>query len=145
MKKLIFLLLLPMGVFGMDRFSALSMLETGDDDQAIGPAGEISRYQVRMTEWQSVTNSANYCDSRTAHAVMVQIMEKRVQVFQTSFGRQPTDFEFYALWNAPTQAMQGHISPRVAERCQRFVNLCERDRQLAQSQNMGTSARQPVF
>src|SRR5689334_18384326 len=106
MKKAIalVLLLLPACGFGMDRYSALSMLETGDDDQAVGSAGEISRYQVRKTEWQSVTNSANYCDSETARTVMVKIMNKRVSAFKSQFGRAPSDFEFYALWNAPSQA-----------------------------------------
>jgi hypothetical protein len=130
MKAVILLLiLLPFGCFGMDRLAALSMLETGDDDQAVGSAGEISRFQVQKDEWLSVTNSANYCDSRTAEAVMVQIMNKRVHVFETHFGRLPTDFEFYALWNAPSEAIEGKISPRVAARCERFANLCAANRQ----------------
>ena len=126
------LLLLPACAFGMDRFAALSMLETGDNDQAIGSAGEISRYQVRKTEWHSVTNSANYCDSETARIVMLRIMDKRVSAFESHFGRSPTDYEFYALWNAPSQAMEGRITPRVAARCQRFANLCARDRKAMQ-------------
>ena len=126
------LMLLPACGFGMDRFAALSMLETGDDDQAVGSAGEISRYQVRKIEWQSVTNSANYCDSETARAVMVKIMNKRVDAFKSHFGRAPTDFEFYALWNAPSQAMESRISAKVAARCERFANLCARDRKPVQ-------------
>ena len=122
------LMLLPVCGFGMDRFAALSMLETGDNDQAVGSAGEISRFQVMKVEWQSVTNSANYCDCETARAVMVKIMNKRVNAFQSHFGRSPTDFEFYALWNAPSQAMEGRITSKVAARCQRFANLCARDR-----------------
>jgi hypothetical protein len=133
MKRLLFLvLMLPVCGFGMDRIAALSMLETGDDDQAIGRAGEISRYQVLKAEWQNVTNSVNFTDSETARAVVLQIMEKRVQAFQARFNRMPTDFEFYGLWNAPSQVMRSQVSPIVAGRCQRFANLCERDRQLAQ-------------
>jgi len=134
MKKAIalVLMLLPVCGFGMDRFAALSMLETGDNDQAVGSAGEISRYQVLKAEWRSVTNSANYCDCETARAVMVKIMNKRVSAFEAQFGRSPTDFEFYALWNAPSQAMDGRITPRVAARCQRFANLCARDRKPVQ-------------
>lgn len=134
MKKAIalVLMLLPVCGFGMDRFAALSMLETGDNDQAVGSAGEISRFQVLKAEWQSVTNSANYCDCETARAVMVKIMNKRVTAFQVQFRRSPTDFEFYALWNAPSQAMEGRITPRVAARCERFANLCARDRKPVQ-------------
>jgi hypothetical protein len=116
----------------MDRLSALSMLETGNDDRAVGSAGEISRFQVKKAEWRTVTNSANYSDSETATRVMVKLMDKRIQAFRDHFGRQPNDFEFYALWNAPSQALNGKISRTVAGRCQRFANLCERDRKLVQ-------------
>jgi hypothetical protein len=118
--------------FGMDRLSALSMLETGNDDRAVGSAGEISRFQVKKAEWRSVTNSANYTDSETARKVMIKLMDKRIAAFKDHFGRQPNDFEFYALWNAPAQVINGKISPKVAERCERFANLCERDRKIAQ-------------
>jgi hypothetical protein len=134
MKTFVVLLLAlsPVCGFGMDRLSALSMLETGNDDRAIGSAGEISRFQVKKAEWRSVTNSANYCDSETAQKVMLQLMDKRIHAFQEHFGRQPTDFEFYALWNAPSQALTGRISRKVAARCERFANLCERDRKVVQ-------------
>ena len=116
----------------MDRLSALSMLETGNDDHAIGAAGEISRFQDKKAEWRTVTNSSNYTDSETAKKVMIKLMDKRIQAFQDHFGRQPSDFEFYALWNAHSQALNGHVSRKVAERCERFANLCERDRKLVQ-------------
>jgi hypothetical protein len=135
MKTLVLALLLsiPACGWGMDRLSALSMLETGDNDRAIGRAGEISRYQVLRREWRSVTNSARYADSETARTVVLRIMERRIGAFQATFKRAPTDFEYYALWNAPSQVMQRRVSRRVAERSQRFANLCDRDRQLAQA------------
>jgi hypothetical protein len=131
--------LLPVCGFSMDRSSALSMLETGNDDRAVGSAGEISRFQVKKAEWRTVTNSANYSDYETACKVMLQLMDKRVHAFEEHFGRKPTDFEFYALWNAPSQAMSGHVSRIVADRCQRFANLCERDRKVAQLASARTS------
>jgi hypothetical protein len=130
--SILLLSLLPVCGFGMDRLSALSMLETGNDDRAVGSAGEISRFQVKKAEWRTVTNSANYSDSETATRVMIKLMDKRIQAFRDHFGRQPNDFEFYALWNAPSQALNGKISRTVAGRCQRFANLCERDRKLVQ-------------
>jgi hypothetical protein len=126
------LVLLPACAFGMDRTAALSMLETGNNDHAVGSAGEISRYQVRKTEWRSVTNSPNYSDSETARKVMLHIMDKRVQAFKARFGHAPSDYEYYALWNAPSQAMEGKLSSAVAARCERFANLCARDRKPVQ-------------
>lgn len=141
MKKLVslVLLLVPMCGFSMDRLSALSMLETGNDDQAVGSAGEISRFQVKKAEWRSVTSSVNYSDFETARRVMIQLMDKRIRAFYERFGRQPTDFEFYALWNAPSQVLSGKISSKVASRCRRFANLCERDRKVVQMARVKTS------
>lgn len=133
------LMLLPACAFGMDRSAALSMLETGDNDRAVGSAGEISRYQVRKLEWRSVTNSANYTDSETAKRVMLKIMDKRIEAFKAHFGRNPTDYEFYALWNAPAQVMDGKISRTVAARCERFANLCARDRKPVQLATVKTT------
>ena len=126
------LVLLPACAFGMDRSAALSMLETGNNDRAVGSAGEISRYQVRKVEWRSVTNSPNYSDSETARKVMLKIMDRRVEAFKAHFGRTPSDYEYYALWNAPAQALEGKLSRAVAERCERFANLCAKDRKPAQ-------------
>lgn len=131
--KLAFLLtLVPMLSFGMDRLQALSMIETGNNDRMVGRAGEISRYQILKREWHSVTNSVRYTDPQTARAVTLRLLERRIGSFVARFNRPPSHFEFYALWNAPTQVMERRISPRVAERCQRFANLCESGRRPAE-------------
>ncbi len=74
--------------------------------------------------WHSVSTSRQYRNPDTARAVASRVMEKRVREFGAAFGRPPSDFEYYALWNAPNQAMSGRISRVVAERSQRFSNLC---------------------
>ncbi len=124
MKLALLFVLAPMISFGMDRLSALSMLETGDNDRVVGRAGEISRYQVLKIEWRSVTNSTAYCNPITARMVTARLLEQRMERFQSVYHRSPTDYEFYALWNAPTQALTGRISRTVAERSRRFANLC---------------------
>lgn len=124
MKLMLLLALAPMVSSGMDRLSALSMLETGNDDRVVGKAGEISRYQVKKAEWRSVTLSRDYCDPVIAKQVTLRLLDQRVEKFKTLRKRNPSDFEFYALWNAPTQALTGRISPTVAERSRRFANLC---------------------
>ena len=119
------LVLFPLISSGMDRLAALSMIETGDDDRVVGRAGEISRYQILKSEWRSVTNAVSYTHAPTAKNVAEMLMSRRVQVFKATFGRNPTDFEFYGLWNAPGQVLKGRVSPVVAERCRRYSNLCE--------------------
>ena len=73
MKKLLLLIicLAPLGCFGMDRLSALSMLETGNNDRMVGRAGEISRYQILKSEWRTVTTSTRWTDPEVAKAVTV--------------------------------------------------------------------------
>jgi hypothetical protein len=125
LKLTLLLTLVPMLSFGLDRLAALSMIETGNNDRMIGRAGEISRYQILKTEWRSVTNSTRYTDPRTAKAVTLRLIERRVQTFRATFNRNPTNFEFYGLWNAPSQVLERRVSRTVAERCRRFANLCE--------------------
>ena len=117
-------MLCPMVSFGMDRLAALSMIETGDNDRMVGRAGEISRYQILKREWRSVTNSVRYTDPETAKAVTLKLLDRRVQAFEAAYNRPPTNYEFYGLWNAPAQVLEGRVSRTVADRCRRYANLC---------------------
>ncbi len=129
MKRVVSLLLVlvPSFCFGMDRLSALSMFETGNDDAMVGKAGEISRYQIMKGEWSKVTNSTAYRNPQVSKQVTLRLLEDRIARFQKIYHRPPTDYEFYGLWNAPGQVMRGKISPTVAARCKRFANLCAAD------------------
>jgi hypothetical protein len=106
---------------GMNRWEALSMLETGDDDYAVGRCGEISRFQIRAELWPG----GNPQNARAALSVARNIMQARVERFEQTHRRSPTNFEFYVLWNAPAEI--DHPVPCVAERARRFANLVERD------------------
>jgi hypothetical protein len=107
--------------FGMDRWSALSMLESGNNDYAIGHRGEVSRFQILPTLWPG----GNPQNRAEALAAAKEIMRARLSRFERTHGRTATDFEFYVLWNAPWQT--DHPSKTVAERAQRFSNLVQRD------------------
>jgi len=104
----------------MDRWAALSMLESGDDDHAVGPGGEISRFQIRRELWPG----GNPQDAHDALSAAQEIMQSRLDEFQHTHKRPATDFEFYVLWNAPWQ--QDHPSTAVTERARRFSNLVRR-------------------
>jgi hypothetical protein len=124
MKTLLFILLVPMASMGMDRLSALSMLETGNNDRMVGRAGEISRYQILKSEWRSVTSSVHWTNPEIAREVTLRLIDQRLAQFRTKHRRDPSDFEFYVLWNAPAQVLQSRVSHVVAERARRFANLC---------------------
>jgi hypothetical protein len=116
----LFGLLFATNVQAMDRWAALSMIESGDNDHAVGPGGEISRFQILPELWPG----GNPLDGQVALAAAQEIMSSRLQEFQQSHKRSVTDFEFYVLWNAPWQA--DHPSKSVAERARRFSNLVQR-------------------
>ena len=105
---------------GMDRWAALSMIESGDNDRAIGPGGEISRFQIRPELWPG----GNPTNTQIALSAAREIMLPRIEQFKQSHQRMPTDFEFYILWNAPWQV--DHPSATVTERARRFSNLIQR-------------------
>jgi hypothetical protein len=104
----------------MDRWAALSMIESGDDDSAIGSLGEVSRFQIRPYLWPG----GNPHNAGVALDVAQKIMKPRVARFQHTHNRVPTDFEFYVLWNAPQEV--NHPCRAVAKRAQRFANLAQR-------------------
>jgi len=117
LKILLIVLILSTNVLAMDRWTALSMLESGGNDGIVGPSGEISRYQIRPELWPG----GDPTDARIALTNARQIMSPRQATFERSHHRAPDDFEFYVLWNAPVQI--NHPRPAVAERARRFANL----------------------
>jgi hypothetical protein len=106
----------------MDRWAALSQLESGDNDCAIGAAGEVSRYQMKLDLWrQYAATNADWQKPADALKVAREVMKDRCADFEETFHRPPTDFEFYILWNAPAQIRRPGKS--VRERAERFCNL----------------------
>jgi hypothetical protein len=115
---------------GMDRWAALSQIESGDNDKAVGKRGEISRYQILPDVWSTFAReNANWENPKDALVVAKEAMKKRCAEFEQTFHRAPTDFEFYVLWNAPAQIERpGSV---VTERAKRFCNLVGKNGNLA--------------
>src|ERR1017187_2177868 len=103
----------------MDRWAVLSMIESGDDNSAIGPGGEISCFQIQLDLWPG----GNPQDRQLALVVAQEVMRPRLSEFQQSHKRDATAFEFYVLWNSPHQV--NRPSTVVTERARRFANLVE--------------------
>ncbi len=119
-------------VQAMDRWAALSQIETRDNDRAIGAAGEISRYQMKPKLWQQYAPSdADWKNPTVALTAAQELMKERCANFERSYHRQPTDFDFYVLWNAPAQI--GRPGKVVRQRAERFCNLVGIDDRLAKA------------
>jgi Transglycosylase SLT domain len=110
----------------MDRFAALSMVESGNNDSAIGPSGEISRYQVLPSTWQHYAKGQSLDPMNPTNSLSIAqaVMSERCAQFQKTNHRPPTDFEFYLLWNCPAHV--AHPGKLAADTAQRFANLCQR-------------------
>jgi hypothetical protein len=107
-----------------DRWAALSLIESGDDDKAVGPHGEISRFQMQPDLWKRYApTNADWTKPDDSLLVAKAVMQERCTAFERSMHRPPTDFEFYVLWNAPGQVKRP--SKTVSRRAERFANLVE--------------------
>lgn len=119
------------GVLDNSRQFALSMIETGINDNEIGGAGEISRYQIMPAVWQHYTSSHRYCDPEVSLEVARQHWTALYESFKQRAHREPTDFDMYVLWNtrygyyAKRGFQPGRLQAVVRDRAQRFVNLVE--------------------
>lgn len=112
-------------VQAMSRWAALSQLESGNNDGAVGAVGEISRYQIRPEIW--VRYALPYADWQApAEALVVakKVMQDRCADFRRRFHKSPNDFEFYLLWNAPAQVQRP--SSVVRQRAERFCRLVQK-------------------
>lgn len=108
--------------YAMERWAALAQIESGNNDHALGAAGEVSRYQIKPRVWQRYAPAAaNWRSAEQSLRIAQAAMRDRCADFQRAFRRPPTDFEFYVLWNAPAQIKKP--SPAVKKRAQRFCNL----------------------
>jgi hypothetical protein len=109
----------------MERWSALSQIESGDNDRAVGSAGEVSRYQIKPGLWRRYApNDADWTNPTNALSVARLAMQERCAAFERSMHRPPTDSEFYILWNAPAQI--DRPGKAVLARAKRFCNLVNR-------------------
>ena len=114
---------------GMSKLEAISMIETGNNDRAVGRAGEVSRYQIKPSVWKRYSASRNYHDHRLSAWVAAQYLEQLEASFLRQAGRPPTDFDRYVLWNGGPSYYQrlGYAShrvhPTIRKRAARFANL----------------------
>jgi len=114
------------------RLFALGAIETGNNDNEIGRAGEVSRYQIMPSVWKHYSHSSYYDDPQVSRAVAQQHWSSLRASFKKQTGREPDNFDMYVLWNtcygyyASKGFQPARLDPTVRDRAQRFVNLVER-------------------
>ena len=88
------------------RLSALSAVESGHNDRAIGPRGEVSRFQVLPSIWKRSGGRTNPADRSNAQRVAALVMRPRVDSFVKTHQRAPSSQEWYLLWHCPARVMR---------------------------------------
>ncbi len=120
--------------------AALSQIESGDRDDAVGPQGEVSRFQILPKIWngesgigsgvsgsnhrpktQAPGSRPNPQDPAAAAAVARRIWDRRAAVFCLAYGRPPTLRELYLCWHRPGRVLLPY--PAEADRAERFANI----------------------
>jgi hypothetical protein len=120
-------------VLDAHRRLALGMIETGNRDDEIGGAGEVSRYQIMPSVWRQYSQSMNYQNPDVSLAVAQKHWARLYTGFIKQAHRQPSDFDMYVLWNTHYgyYASKGFNPDRlgavVRDRAQRYVNLVQCD------------------
>jgi hypothetical protein len=115
------------------RRMALGMIETGNRDDEIGGAGEVSRYQIMPSVWRQYSQSMNYRNPDVSLAVAQKYWARLYMRFVQHVHREPTDFDMYVLWNTHYgyYASKGfnpdRLSAAVRDRAQRYANLVQCD------------------
>lgn len=116
----------PAACTNLDRYSCLSMLESNDNDDKVGGAGEVGRFQITPKVWHQYTSLplSSAKNPFTSENVAKAIMSDRIKAFASKNHRQPTAAEWYGLWSRPSRST--HLRPKELERAKRFQNLSQR-------------------
>jgi hypothetical protein len=134
---------------------ALGQVETGADcegpcaaDYVRGRHLEVSRYQIRLELWHQHTKSKDYANPARAWEIAHTILAERARSFRARSGREPTAFDLYVMWNAPTHYQQagfrpGRVKGVIAERARRFANLVALDPSRTNVPKFGVSSPRP--
>jgi hypothetical protein len=130
-KTIVLTLLSAASASGMSKLDALSMIESADNDSAVGQAGEVSRFQIKPHIWRQYSPNPGYGNSALARVVARRFLADLEADFRRRARREPNDFDRYVLWNAGAAyyARVGYSRARVnrvvRERADRFANLCQ--------------------
>lgn len=115
MKSIVLILFLSVvNLNAMSYWQALSQLESGDNDKAIGQHFEVSRYQILREYWPPGLDWEN--PQVALYVARDIIMKERVDRFVLHNNHQPTAREWVRLWHGRED--RGYED--------RFINLLNR-------------------
>jgi len=113
---------------------ALSDIESGSDDRAIGADGERSRFQIMEQTWISYDKfqhdfSKYASDPDVASKIAIKHLEFLTEHFQEETSIGPTPADLYIMWNIGFRGYKSRgfnpnrVSLTIRNRATRFNNL----------------------
>ena len=114
---------------GLSPLEAISMIESGNNDTAVGAAGEVSRYQIQPRVWRRLSDSNAYGDATVASSVAQQHLDWLAKFYKERTGQVANDFDLYVMWNAGADYYRragfarDKVHPKIRGRAERYVNL----------------------
>ena len=111
--------------------AALSQVESGDNQHAVGKAGELSKFQITEGAWKDHCRCAftHARDEELAEIIALKIRHANWARLKQALKREPTPAEEYTSWNIGLKGFSryGYSIRRVPkvyrERAERFENL----------------------
>ena len=96
------------------RMFALGMIESGNDDRAIGSAGEVSRYQLSPSVWKTYSKSLDYQNPEVSLQVARQHWNYLAAYFKEKTSHTPDDFDCTSCGTPASGTMRARISPAAS-------------------------------
>ena len=83
-----------------DLLEAISQVESGANDFAVGARGERGRFQIQTLTWSAYSKSRNYTDAKVSRDVAERHLHFCRTQFRDATGRDPSDFDAAVMWTA---------------------------------------------
>lgn len=100
---------------------AISEIESGTNDRAIGPRGEISRYQLKPTIWHHYTQSTRFYDPGQAYYVAKRHL-RHLRAALAGANLKETPEAIAMMWHYG-EGCRYAVGKTEADYAQRFSNL----------------------
>lgn len=110
------------------KLRAISGIESGDNDNCIGKAGERGRYQLTRAAWKKASNDPfDYAfDRASSYAAAYNHLTTLEVKFRKRFNRWPSPQETYAMWRLGYAGLSRRnlkVPASIKDSCIRYENL----------------------
>ena len=113
------------------KLKALSEIESGNDDNAVGRKGELSRWQIRRSVWEQhfpAKSDYRHFRKHAGNCAIAHILWLEEQ-YRKHAKRNPSAAQLYCMWNMGwagfkrRDCLVSKCPAVVQERAERFANL----------------------